>query len=296
MAIRATVKGREAAGSFAFCLPALAFYLFFYVYPAVSGVWYSMTDWTSMKNGMGFIGLGNFAQLFRDRDLLRVLSTTVTYTLVMCAVQNSLGLLLALAVDSRRTLGGMYRAIVFLPFILPTVVSSNIWAYLYNPLNGLFTVISTSLGGGTLDVLGNPRTALAGVMGTNLWQLTGFSMILYYAGLQSIPESVIDSARVDGVGPLASLASIKLPMIVPAVTINVTYSLINGLKVFDYIYLMTGGGPGKTTQTISAEIYFTAFNKGFFGYASAMGVLLFLLIAVVSFLFLALVRRREVEA
>jgi raffinose/stachyose/melibiose transport system permease protein len=296
MSIRA-VKDRAGFLHFlTFCTPALLFYILFYVYPALSGIYYSMTDWTNMKDSINFIGLNNYVEIFKDRDILNALIVTCIYTLAMCVFQNTAGIVFALAVDSRGKSGNIYRGIIFLPYIIPTVVSSNIWVYLYNPLNGLFSIISKQLGWGTVDILGNPRTALAGVIVTNLWQLTGFSMILFYAALQSIPQSMIESAEVDGVNAFNSFIHIKLPMIIPAVTVNLMYSLINGLKVFDYIYLMTGGGPGKTTQTISAEIYFTAFNKGMFGYASTMGVLLFIFIAVISYLFLSFIRQREVEA
>jgi len=288
--------GNKFFSYFSFCIPALVFYVVFYVYPTLSGFYYSTTDWTNMKNGMNFIGLQNFIMIFSDRDLINAFIVTCIYTVIMCVLQNIAGVVLALAISSPLKTKNIYRGIIFLPYILPTVVSSNIWVYMYNPLNGLFSIISRSLGFGTLDILGNPKTALLGVIATNLWQLIGFSMIIYYAALQSIPQSLMESAQIDGVGIINSFFYIKLPMIIPAVTVNITYSLINGLKVFDYIYLMTGGGPGKTTQTISAEVYFTAFNKGMFGYASSMGVMLFVFIAFISFLFLTFIRKQEVEA
>lgn len=286
----------ESVSYLSFCIPALFFYLTFYVYPTLSGFYYSLTDWTSMKNEINFIGLKNFIEAFGDKDLLNSIVVTLTYTVTMTAFQNLLGLFLALAVDMKLKASKLYKIIIFLPYVLPTVVSSNIWVYIYNPINGLISIISKSLGLGEANVLGNPNTALIGVIITNLWQLIGFSMVIYYASLQSVPQEMLEASKTDGVGPWGQFLHIKLPLIMPAVTINVIYSLIAGLKVFDYIYVMTNGGPGNATQSISAMVYFAAFSEGFMGYASAIGIILFTFIAVLSYASLKFLRKREVEA
>ena len=278
-----------------FCIPALVFYIGFYIYPAVSGFYYSLTDWTTMKNGINFIGLKNFMTAFQDISLLNSVLVTLKYTFLITILQNAAGLVFALAVDSLKW-NKFYRIIIFLPYILPTVVSSNIWVYIYNPINGLLSLISKSAGLGELNILGDPKTALLGVISTNLWQLVGFSLIIYFAALQSVPHEILESSRVDGAGAMRQIFHIKIPLILPAVTINVMFSLINGLKVFDYIYIMTNGGPGSATRSISAMVFFVAFNEGMMGYGSAVGVLLFISIALISYFALKIMRRREVEA
>ena len=137
----------ESVSYLSFCIPALLFYLTFYVYPTLSGFYYSLTDWTSMKNEINFIGLKNFMEAFGDKDLLNSIAVTLTYTVIMTAFQNLLGLFLALAVDMKLKASKLYKIIIFLPYVLPTVVSSNIWVYIYNPINGLISMISKSLGG-----------------------------------------------------------------------------------------------------------------------------------------------------
>ncbi len=281
-------------GFYLFCVPALLFYIVFYIYPALSGFFYSLTDWSNLRNNINFIGFKNYIEVFEDFELLNSLKVTVIYTIIMCVFQNIFGLVLALLIDSPLKGKNIYRLLIFLPYILPTVVSSNIWVYIYNPINGLLTVISQTMGLGQLDVLGSSDYALIGVIVTNLWQMLGFSMVIYFAALQSIPGDIVESGEVDGANWWIRIIKIKLPLIIPAVTINMVYTLVNGLKVFDYIYIMTNGGPGKATQTISAAVYFSAFNVGRYGYASAMGVILFVMIAIVSYFMLSSLRKMEV--
>ena len=176
------------------------------------------------------------------------------------------------------------------------MVSSNIWVYIYNPINGLISLMAKAMGFGEVNILGNPDTALYGVVATNLWQLMGFSLIIYYAGLQSIPREMIEASKVDGANKVTRLFCVKIPLMMPAITINIMFSLINGLKVFDYIFVMTNGGPGSATRSISAMIYFSAFNEGLLGYASAIGVTLFFAITAISYVILRILRKREVEA
>ncbi|GCE14970.1 carbohydrate ABC transporter permease [Tengunoibacter tsumagoiensis] len=244
--------------------------------------------------------MANFQQLWHDTQFWASLRTTCIYAVVAVLLQNGLALLLALCLDTVGSLPGVgvLRTIFLIPGLISGITVGYVWDYIYAPNGGLLNTMLTAvhLQAWTHDWLGDPHTALGSIIVAALWQSVAFSMVVYVAGIQSVPPELLESARVDGASYLQRVRQILLPLIAPAFTINLVLGIIGSLKVFDIIFIMTNGGPAYATQTILIDVYQQAFTLFNFGYASATGLFSFLLILVISVIALVLLRRREVIA
>ncbi len=292
---RRSQRSREPAIWFA--LPAILIYLVVVVYPSLAGAVYAFTDWSGVGGGAKFVGLDNFKQLFTDDQSLGALRNTVLLTIFILVVQNAIGLALALGVHARIKSKYALRAIFFAPAVVSPVVIAFLWKYLFNPdpdsgINALLGLVG--LGFLQQDWLGNPSLALWSVGFTVVWQFAGYSMVIFLAGLQGVPRELEEAAALDGAGRWQRFRNVILPMIAPAVTINLMLSTIGGLKLFDQVFAITNGGPGYSTETLSTLIYKQAFVFGSYGYSTAVALVLAILVAAVSLVQLKYLRSREV--
>jgi len=186
-------------------------------------------------------------------------------------------------------------------FLIPPLLSSialgSIWKYMYAP-NGAINIVLTSVGLASLtqNWLGDPKLALYSLIATNTWKWVGVSMIIYLAGLQAIPEDINEAASIDGVSVWQRFRHITFPLIAPAFTINIVLSMIGSLKVFDIIYIMTQGGPGRATESLTTYIFGRAFDANKFGYGTAVAMVMFAIILVLSLIQLRFLSGREVRA
>ena len=288
-------RGREPAIWFA--LPAILVYLVVVVYPSLAGTVYAFTDWSGVGGSAKFVGLDNFKQLFTDDQSLGALRNTVLLTIFIVVVQNAVGLALALGVHARIKSKYALRAIFFAPVVVSPVVIAFLWKYLFNPdpdsgINALLGLVG--LGFLQQDWLGNPSLALWSVGFTVVWQYAGYSMVIFLAGLQGVPRELEEAAAIDGAGRWMRFRNVILPLIAPAVTINLMLSTIGGLKLFDQVFAITNGGPGYSTETLSTLIYKQAFVFGSYGYSTAVALVLAILVAAVSLVQLKYLRSREV--
>ncbi len=278
-----------------FLLPAFAVFAVFFAYPVISSFYFSLTRWDGINPELKFIGLANFQKLVGDRHFWTALRNTFRYAILVTAIQNVLGLILALAMTSRIYRG--FRALFLVPPLLSSIAIGSIWSYMYAPngaVNGLLTL--AGLESLTQDWLGNPRLALYSLVVANIWRWTGMAMIIYLAGIQAIPKAIHEAASIDGVDVWQRFRHITFPLIAPAFTINVVLSMIGSLKVFDIIYIMTQGGPGRATESITTYIFSRAFEANRFGYGTAIAVVMFAIILVLSLVQLHFLTRREVRA
>jgi raffinose/stachyose/melibiose transport system permease protein len=280
-----------------FALPAIVVYLVVVVIPSLAGAAYAFTDWSGVGGGAKFIGLDNFKQLFSDDQSLGALRNTVLLTIFIVVVQNAIGLALALGVHAQIKSKYALRAIFFAPAVLSQVVIAFLWKYLLNPdpdsgINALLGLVG--LDSLQQDWLGNPGLALWAVGFTVVWQYAGYSMVIFLAGLQGVPRELEEAAAIDGAGRWTRFRHVVLPLIAPAVTINLMLSTIGGLKLFDQVFAITNGGPGYSTETLSTLIYKQAFVFGSYGYSTAVALVLAILVAAVSLVQLKYLRSREV--
>ncbi|MER5847600.1 sugar ABC transporter permease [Streptomyces sp. NPDC002012] len=281
-----------------FVVPALVVYGVVVLYPSLAGVMYAFTDWSGI-GGFSFTGLDNFRALLDDSRALESVSNTLLLTVAVVVVQNGVGLLLALGVHADIKSRALLRLIFFAPAVVSPVMVAILWKYVYNPENGagLNGVLgAVGLGGLRQDWLGDPSLALWSVAAMVVWQYAGYSMVVFLAGLQGIPDELHEAARIDGAGSWQRFRHVTWPLLAPALTINLMLSTIGGLKLFDQVYAATNGGPGTSSETLSTVLYKEAFVYGKFGYSTAVALVLALFVAAVSLVQLRCLRAREVTA
>ncbi|PSM44772.1 sugar ABC transporter permease [Streptomyces dioscori] len=281
--VPAPVRRSQTASTWWFLLPAMLLFVFVVLVPSARGVYYAFTDWDGLDPDLSFVGLDNFTDLTRDEDAVQAIWHTLLIALAITVIQNLIGLLLALGVNSAIKSRNLLRVFLFAPAVITQIVTAYLWRNLLGPDGA----VNSLLGGVGLDSwqqnwLGDPDTALWSVVGVTVWQYSGYSMVIFLAGLQSVPAEIHEAAAIDGAGPVRRFWSVTRPLLTPALTINLMLSSIGGLKLFDQVYALTGGGPGHATDTLSTLIYKDAFTLGEFGYSIALAVVLTLVVAVVS--------------
>jgi raffinose/stachyose/melibiose transport system permease protein len=266
-----------------FIVPALVLYAFVVLVPSARGAYLSLTDWNGINPVSHFIGLKNFLQALHDSAAKASVTQTLLLAFTVTVVQNFVGLLLALGVHSRIRSRNFLRVLLFAPAVMTPVVTAYLWQFIYSPTGALNGVLqATGLGFLQQDWLGNPHLALWSVIAVIVWQFAGVSMVIFLAGLQGIPQEIYEAADIDGAGSLRRFWYVIRPMLGPAITVNLMLSIIGGLKLFDQVWIMTGGGPGYATETLSTLIYKEAFQFNEFSYSIALALVLTLFVVVIS--------------
>ncbi|MCR5715402.1 MAG: sugar ABC transporter permease [Lachnospiraceae bacterium] len=281
----------------AFVAPALILYVLFIILPTVSSFYYSLTSWDGISPIVRFIGLANYREIFTSARFGNALKNTIILTVFISVFENAIALLLALAVDNVRFGKNVFRSVLYLPVLISGIVSGFIWKIMYNYNFGAINSFFRNIGADGLcqDWLGNTSLTLLMIGIVLVWKGAGYYMIIYLAGLQSVSTDVIEAAQIDGATARQRFYYITIPLISGTFTINFTLSLINGLKVFDQISVMTDGGPGFTTETIVYLLYKVGFNEGRQGFGTAVGVVLLFVIIILNTLQQKILRSREVQ-
>jgi raffinose/stachyose/melibiose transport system permease protein len=266
-----------------FMLPALLLFAFVVLIPSARGMYYAVTDWDGLDPNFAFVGLRNFTDLVGDADARQAVWHTVLIAVAITVIQNGIGLLLALGVNTVIKTRNVLRVLLFAPAVVTPIVTAYLWRNLLGPDGAVNSMLSgVGLGSWRQDWLGDPHLALWMIVLVVVWQFAGYSMVIFLAGLQSIPREIYEAAAIDGTGPIRRFWSIIRPLLAPAITINLMLSIIGGIKLFDQVYALTGGGPGHATDTISTLIYKDAFTLGEFGYSVALAVVLTVIVAIAS--------------
>ncbi|WP_371572491.1 carbohydrate ABC transporter permease [Streptomyces sp. NBC_01314] len=266
-----------------FVLPAAALYAFAVIVPAVQGSLFAFTDWDGVSSVKHWVGLRQFRSIFDDTNSLTAIKNTLLIAVTVTVVQNAIGLLIALGVNSQIKSRNFLRVLFFAPVVITSIAVGFLWQNLLAPEGALNQVLKNiGLGGMRQNWLGDPKVAIWAIIAVVIWQFVGYSMVIFLAGLQGIPDEVIEAAAIDGAGPVRRFWYIVRPMLAPAFTINLMLSLIGGFKLFDQVFVMTQGGPGGATDTISTLIYKDAFQLGRFSNGAALAVVLTLFVAAAS--------------
>ncbi len=282
---------------YAFILPALILFLVFWITPVLQLFYYSVTNFNGVNYNYDFVGLKNYATIFKDGTLLNSTKNTLIYTVIIVVVGNLLGLVMAMALNLKIKGKTFYRTSAFIPALFSAIVVGFIWSYVYMPESGLIANFIELIGldGSKVNILGNFKQALYGISLVEIWKGFGTTMIIYLAGLQTVDESLLEAGRIDGCTEGKLITKVKLPLISSTITINVILSVISGLKAFDYAFIMTNGGPGKSTNTLMYSIYKYAFTDQMMGKASAFSVVSFFVIITITIFMLIFMNKREVE-
>lgn len=276
----------------------LAIYIVFVISPFVQAFGYSLTDWSGFSPKQNFIGLENYRRLFTDDIFMKAMGNNILLVIVLPIVTIVLSLVLATLVtvggSSRGQIKGLrnssfYRVVSFFPYTIPAIAIGIMWGQIYDPSGGLLNGILTSLGMDQFKSfawLGDKNTAMIATMFVIVWGFIGFYMVLFVAGIKGIPAELFEAARIDGAGRFRTAVSITIPLIRDNIQTAYIYMGILALDAFVYMAaLNSGGGPDNSTLVMSQQLFFTAFTKGQFGLASAMGVVL----AIATLIFSGLV-------
>ena len=290
-------RGSRAKLDFAICVvPAVLFILIEIYIPFIMTFYYSLTNWNGVSSRVKFIGLKNFIDIFRgDSYFNSALLFTLKYTVLFVVIVNVLALLLAVALDKKLRSTNVLRAVFFIPYIMSLVVVGFVWKFILgNGFTSLYEI--TKLGIFNMDWLGNSNLAFFSVLFVSIWQAVGFYMVIYIAGLQSVPKDLLEAATVDGAGPVKKFFRVTLPMLMPSVTVCVFMALTNAVKLYDVIVSLTAAGPAGSTASITYDIYREEFQNNNYGYGTAKALVLFVIIAVITIAQVIFFKSKEVDA
>ena len=255
---------------------------------------YSLTDWDGMTAKKTFVGLQNYIKLFKDKEFLESWWFTIKFTIGNTIIQNVLALLFAVALDSGIRFQKLYRTAFFVPCLISAIVVGFVWLKMFS---NVLPAINDLLGTGFNFLLfGKAETVLGGLLIANNWQWVGYWMLIYLAGLQSVPAELYEAAKVDGANAIHRFFNVTIPMLAPAITICVVGITTGSLKVYDLLVASTKGGPGRASTSVIYKTYTTAINGRQYGYGSAMTVTLVIALLLVALIQVKGLRKKEVQA
>ena len=275
-------------------LPGMIIFTVGLIIPLFLSFRYSLTDWDGMTAKKTFVGIQNYIKLFKDKEFLESWWFTIKFTIGNTIIQNVLALLFAVALDSGIRFQKLYRAAFFVPCLISAIVVGFVWLKMFS---NVLPAINDLLGTGFNFLLfGKAETVLGGLLIANNWQWVGYWMLIYHAGLQSVPAELYEAAKVDGANAIHRFFNVTIPMLAPAITICVVGITTGSLKVYDLLVASTKGGPGRASTSVIYKTYTTAINGRQYGYGSAMTVTLVIALLLVALIQVKGLRKKEVQA
>jgi raffinose/stachyose/melibiose transport system permease protein len=275
-------------------LPAFLLFCVFIFYPFYKGIAISLTNWDGYSQTSTWVGLENYKRMFNDPNIGTVVKNTLIYGLGSTFFQNLIGLGYALLLNQSIKTRGITRTIVYLPVIISPLIMGYIWYFIFQVNGGALNDIILLFRDEPINLLANPKINVWIITFVNTFQYLGIAMIIYLAGLQSIPKDYYEAAALDGASTFRRFWHITLPMLAPSITINIVLNIIGGLKLFDVIVALTNGGPGYASQSLSTMMYQMYFARQDAGYAASLGILTFVLISAIGITSLIYLRRKEI--
>lgn len=268
-----------------FVLPTLIAFSFAFIIPFVMGVYLSFCKFKTITNAQ-FVGLGNYIKIFADKDFVNAFGFTLKFSVVSIVTINVFAFILALALTRKIKGTNLFRTVFFMPNLIGGIILGYIWQQM---INAVLLKYETTL-------VVNPTYGFWGLIILMNWQMIGYMMIIYVAGLQNVPTDLIEAAEIDGATSLQTLFKVKIPMVMPSITICLFLTVSNSFKLFDQNLALTAGAPSKKTAMLALDIYNTFYGRnGFEGVGQAKAVLFFIVVAVIALGQLVLTRRKEVE-
>lgn len=278
-----------------FYIPALILFVVFVIFPFAKGIFLSFTNWNGYSQTYNMIGIDNYVRMLTDQNVHRAFINTIIYGVGSTVLQNVLGLALALLLNQKFRGRAATRTLVYLPVMIAPLIMGYIMYFFFSYDNGALNDVIGLFGAAPVDWLSNGTTGVIIMTLVNSLQFVGISMVIYLAGLQGIPDMYYEAASLDGVRPGQRFRYITLPLLTPAISSSVTINLIGGLKLFDIIMALTSGGPGYDTHSLSTLVHRTYFGSENAGYASAIGLVSFVLIMVLGNLVVKYLEKKEVD-
>ncbi len=280
---------RTERGGYPFIMPAAFVLLLVTVYPLIYVFYLSLHKRLLIFDVSTFVGLENYRFLLSDERFFTSLKNTVYFTVTSVTLELLLGMGVALVLSGAMKGRGVMRAVVLVPWVIPTVVTAKMWEWLYNADFGLLNYLL----GADINWLGSTMWAMNAAVFMDVWKTTPFVALLLTAGLQVIPRELYHAARVDGAGPLYIFRHVTLPLLMPIIIVVLLFRTIDAFRVFDAIYVLTGGGPANSTETLSIYAYKVLFQTLQFGYGSTISMVVFLCVGAISVFYVRLLWRRQ---
>lgn len=279
----------------AFLAVPLLIYISIVIIPLLTSFFYSFTDWNGFSADFDFVGFENFERMFTDPLFGNAIRNTIIWTAAAVIVPTVGGLVLALALHARGWLSQIYKSLFYLPIVLSLAVIGQIWIWIYQPRWGLLNTVLEGIGleDATNAWLADPDTALLAVIFAWAWQQTALAMVIFLAGLTAVPPELIEAAEIDGANYWQRVRRVIIPLISPATIVVIALAVINSLKSFDIVYVMTRGGPFNSSDNLAMFMYNESFTKYRMGYGSAISVVLFLITLVMIVFYFRQVRNVE---
>lgn len=289
-----TMKTRQLLTYAVFVLPALIFFTMVILVPFMRAILFSFQDWNGISSDIRWAGWSNYTKMIGDGGFMKSFTFTVKYVLATTILLNMAGLALALVLNLALKTRNFLRTAFFLPYVIGPVIIGFIWQFI---ITRLFSELGKATGLGLLQKnwLSLPEYAFWSLVIVTIWHSAGYFMVIYLAALQGVPKDMLEAAEMDGAGRLKRFWHVVLPLIRPAMTINLFLAISSGFKGFDLNFALTKGGPFGTTESLAYHIYLDAFTKNLFTYASAKAVVFFLVLAAITLVQVAVMKRREVE-
>lgn len=265
-----------------FYIPAIILFCGFVVYPFLQGIRLSFMNWNGYSQNMKFVGLKNYIRLFQDANVKTAFVNTLIYGVVSTIIQNILGLAYALFLNMNFKCRTIVRTIIYMPVMIAPLIMGYIMYFFFQYDGGAINDILIWLGKEPIDFLVNSNAAISIIVIVNSLQFVGVAMVIYLAGLQNVPAMYYEAAMLDGATFWDRFRHITLPLLMPAISSSTILNLIGGLKLFDLVMALTSGGPGFSTHSLSTLVTNQYFSAQSAGYASAIGIISFVLIMVIS--------------
>jgi multiple sugar transport system permease protein len=284
---------REVIAAYLFLLPAIAVVIAFVLVP-VAGTFSNsfFRDVTYLPKK--YVGLANFGRILTDADFHNAFQFTVLFTLVAVALETVCGLIFALLLNEHFKGRGVIRAVILIPWAVPTIVSAKVWKLIFDYSYGVLNwcIVLLGLSGDKINWLGTSFAAFWALIIAEVWKTTPFVVIILLAGLQAVPQEIYKQAKIDGAGLWKRLHAITLPVIRPVIIIALIFRTIDSLRIFDLVYVLTGGGPGSSTKTLSM-IGFEMYTNDLFGKGSAVSVITFCLVFAITIAYITIGKFHE---
>lgn len=271
---------------FSFLAPALILFLFIIVVPLLKGIRYTFTNWDGLMPKMNYVGFKNYITVFHDKDLIQPICNTILFTLITVVAINVVGLTVAMAVNREFRGVNIIKSIIFIPLVVSLVLVSQMWMYVYSDF---FSML------GWKSPLINKNTAMLGLCIMSIWRESGLAMMIYLAGLKNIPTEISEAAIIDGANFWQRFRNVTIPFLAPAFTYCIPLWLAAGLRMYDYSFVATSGGPQHSTETMAYYIYSYLFPYNKVGYGQTVALIYLVVCIVLSNVVTRALRKREFE-
>lgn len=276
-------------------IPSLVILAVTFVAPIIYAFFISFRDYNISRGVNEFIGIGNYIKLFSDTSFFHAIGRNLIYVVLTVGINFILGFIMAFVVNIKLKGSNLLSVILIFPMVLMPAAAAVLWRFMYNETFGIVNHVLGLFGVAGRSWLASPNTALYSVILTDIWAWTPWMFLVLLAGMKSVPNDPIEAARIDGASSISLFRYITLPLMRPIILIALTLKTIDTFKAFDYLWIMTRGGPGEASHIISSYVYWKAFSVLNFGYGSAMAIISLFILLIISLAYVFVIKRQEVK-